>query len=521
MSDTFQNIAIDKIQESSFNPRKHYDQEKLKELAESIKQKGILQPLVLRSLNGTAKYELVVGSRRYRAGKLAGLESVPAIIRTYSDEEVIEIQSIENLQREDIHPLEEAGGYQKLFKLGKYTPESLAEKIGKSISYVYQRLKLNDLIPSVKKEYLAGELSFGHVRLLARMQAEDQKQALEYLFGESTWYNDHKYSSIKTLNEWIENNVNLELHAAAFPKNDADLVPAAGACTNCPKNTAYSQQLFPELAKKAICTDPKCFKQKVDAFLKKRQDEILKLPEDKQPVKVTKNYGSSTKGVYPPNQYKSVSKLKDCKNVEEAIVVEGELKELGKKIFICKNYKCRKHWERYESNYNRGDLRWQKEQKAKKKKTIFEQNYRQKLLKIVLEKINNELNPASGGKAPNKILSWLEEYLKIIALSFWKAVQYDEQLRYAKLRGWEIKSKGYSGSLDKQVESIISGLKSSELIEMMIGLSMIDETRYYEYHTPDMKNIIAFAKKFKINMKGLKTRMLKEKKIKVKSGKKS
>jgi ParB family chromosome partitioning protein len=137
-SDRYRELDINLLRESSTNPRKRFDEKKLAELAGSIKSKGVLQPLVVRPVN--SHFEVVAGARRFRASKIAGLATVPARVRDLTDAEVLEVQLIENLQREEVHPLEESGGFARLLKQPNYTAEVLAKKIGHDAAYVYKRL---------------------------------------------------------------------------------------------------------------------------------------------------------------------------------------------------------------------------------------------------------------------------------------------------------------------------------------------------------------------------------------------
>jgi ParB/RepB/Spo0J family partition protein len=139
-------VPLAKITPSTTNPRKSFPKDKLDELTDSVKRLGVLQPILLRPLNGGGTYELVAGERRYRASKAAGLTDIPATVRELTDAEVLEIQVIENLQRSDPHELEEAEGYERCSSAHpsgeKYTVDEIAAKVGKSRSYVFGRLKL-------------------------------------------------------------------------------------------------------------------------------------------------------------------------------------------------------------------------------------------------------------------------------------------------------------------------------------------------------------------------------------------
>jgi ParB family chromosome partitioning protein len=170
----FRDIPLHRIQESKTNPRRLFDETKLAELADNIRQHGVLQPVLVRPLPGDEDglFELVAGARRYRASKLAGRETIAATVRELTDTQCLELQLIENLQRADVHELDEARGYAALMQLqpDTYTVEILAEKIGRSEKYVYARLRLIQLIQEAQKAFYIGRLSVVHAFEIARLQ---------------------------------------------------------------------------------------------------------------------------------------------------------------------------------------------------------------------------------------------------------------------------------------------------------------------------------------------------------------
>ena len=158
-------IEIGKIKTNPNQPRKHFDEEGLNELAASIKIHGVIQPIVLND-NGDGTYLIIAGERRYRASKIAGLKEVPAIIKNYTDKQVKEIAIIENLQREDLNPVEAARAIKQLMEEYKLTQEAVAERIGKSRSNIANTLRLLTLYPEVLDMIEKGSLSAGHARAL-------------------------------------------------------------------------------------------------------------------------------------------------------------------------------------------------------------------------------------------------------------------------------------------------------------------------------------------------------------------
>jgi ParB family transcriptional regulator, chromosome partitioning protein len=159
-------ISIDQLHPSGFNPRKAFDETELAELAESVRSKGLLQPIIARPDPRRGGYEIVAGERRWRAAQRAALHTVPAIVRELSDLEAAEFALIENVQRTDLNPIEEATGYSELIEKFGYTQEQVSEVIGKSRSYLTNVLRLLKLPQPVQTLLQAGTLTAGHARLL-------------------------------------------------------------------------------------------------------------------------------------------------------------------------------------------------------------------------------------------------------------------------------------------------------------------------------------------------------------------
>lgn len=168
-----QKLNIEQIQPGIMQPRKFFDREKLEALASSIVQKGVLQPLLVRKVTNDL-YEIVAGERRWRAAQMAGLTSLPVIIVDYNDQEALEIGLIENLQRDDLNPLEEAESLQKLIQEYDRTQEEVASAVGKSRSYVTNTLRLLQLPESVQQFVREGKLSAGHARALINHKNAEQ-----------------------------------------------------------------------------------------------------------------------------------------------------------------------------------------------------------------------------------------------------------------------------------------------------------------------------------------------------------
>ena len=163
-------VAVDRITPSPFQPRRSFDEAKIEELAASIRNQGIIQPLVVRPKNDG--YELIAGERRWRAAMKAGLTRVPVVVRAASDHEALQLALVENLQREDLNPIEEASGYRRLQEEFQWSQEEMAERVGKSRPAIANSLRLLALPPEVQQEVTAGNLPAGQARALLGLHAE-------------------------------------------------------------------------------------------------------------------------------------------------------------------------------------------------------------------------------------------------------------------------------------------------------------------------------------------------------------
>ena len=180
-------LDISKIHPNPWQPRRQFDFKSLEDLAASIKEKGLIQPITVRyrDKDGDFEYELVTGERRLRAADLAGLKTVPAIVSAYDDRSMAEVALIENLQREDLNPIEECEAYQQLINQYGLTQEQMAAKVGKSRPYIANMLRLADFPDEVKKLMVEGKLTTGQARpLLGLSSGEEQVQLAKQIVDE-------------------------------------------------------------------------------------------------------------------------------------------------------------------------------------------------------------------------------------------------------------------------------------------------------------------------------------------------
>ena len=168
-TDTVETLRITLVEPNKNQPRHQFDNDKIEELAESIKEHGVIQPIIV--VRNDDRYKIVAGERRWRAAKKAGLKEIPAVIRNYSEFEIAQIALIENLQRENLNPIEEALGYQTLMNKFSMTQEDVSDKIGKSRSAIANAVRLLSLDEPIRQKLISGEISSGHARALLSIES--------------------------------------------------------------------------------------------------------------------------------------------------------------------------------------------------------------------------------------------------------------------------------------------------------------------------------------------------------------
>lgn len=430
-------VPIADVHLSRSNPRRSIDEAKLEELRDSIKQAGVQQPLIVRPIpasdsDGGMGFEIVAGERRYRAACDVGLVFVPCIVRDLNDEQMRETQIVENLQRADIHPAEEADAYAAMMEAPELagegpalTVEDIAKKVGKPTSYVAARIRLRSLDIDSKLLFIKGHLTVGHALLLARLEIADQERALRFMLNSDPKFDKRPITEIvrKLLNmdkepelergpditdeeweeeleaerqmnedagwqprevnpqtvskmlhgrrlidateaqlkKWIESNVLLKLATAPWRLDDDQLVPAAGACVDCPKRSGSNAALFSELTSETdVCLDTTCYSAKQDATVKAHKEAakshakadgcapggglLLKISSKHSAAKLEEiaveggqvvTCKTVKEGQWVPAGDKS------CGNVVKALVVDGADK--GKMLEVCADQKCKVH----------------------------------------------------------------------------------------------------------------------------------------------------------------------------------
>ncbi len=342
-SSEFQYIAIDTIHESATNPRRTFDECKLGELAESIRSNGLIQPITLRP--NSDGFEIVAGARRFRAAQLAELFSLPARIVDITDAQALEWQLVENSQRVDVHPYEEAQGFQRLLGMPGYDVATLVEKSGKSAAHVYARLSLLQLIPAVAEAFSKELITASHANLLARLPQEAQANAYEQCWRKDWADKEPHLLPAKHLSAWIQTNLYLSLAEAPFDKEDTTLNPPAGACVTCPRRSGFNTTLFADVQGDQ-CLDAPCFHTKVNAHIDREiaaRPELVQIengyrsPKEQRAGAVQRGHFREVEHTHNPD----AEPVAPCEAAKPAIIVYG--KRVGSTLTVCTDNNCPVH----------------------------------------------------------------------------------------------------------------------------------------------------------------------------------
>jgi ParB family chromosome partitioning protein len=340
-SSAFQYIAVDQIHESTTNPRLTFDQSKLEELAESIRQHGLIQPVTVRP--NASGFEIVAGARRFRASQLAELFSIPARIVELDDAAAMEWQLVENSQRVDVHPYEEAQGFQRLLDMPGYDVAALVLKSGKSASHIYARLSLLQLIPDVAQAFVEERITASHANLLARLPQEHQATAYEQCWRKDWQDKEPHLLPAKHLSAWIETNLYLALAEAPFDREDTTLNASAGACVTCPRRSGFNTSLFADVQGDQ-CLDGLCYQAKVAAHIDRElaaRPHLVQIETTWRPAK------EQRPGVLSKHSYRELDTPDNpdaeppCPHTKSALIVFG--RHAGKTITVCTDSGCPVH----------------------------------------------------------------------------------------------------------------------------------------------------------------------------------
>ena len=456
-------VPLTELVESSTNPRRTFDEERLEELAESIRSRGVLSPLLARKVNG--HFEIVSGARRYRAAQRVGLPEVPVRIVVLNDAEILETQIIENIQRADVHPFEEAQGFRALLERERaaYTIEKIAAKTGKAAAYIAKRLRLLGLLPPVAEAFTAGHIGIEHALLIAKLGADAQEKALAHCFDGYYAANESERSLVPAsrLQAWITQNVYLSLKSVPFSKDDETLVPEAGSCAKCPKRTGFNTLLFSEVTEDS-CADAECFNRKLDAHIAQR---VAKMPNL---VQISENYNTTGEtAALPRRNYIEVvtrrgKKGRDarpdeqlCGHLTTAIHADGMDK--GRLVKVCANTTCKTHFgDRQQEEKQR--LQWKAEKTAANKKAKQTLTFRHRLLGDVLKRVKPQFGT---------------EELRMVAQFVLRSLSHELVCRLAKRHGFHNPKDAHDWQMAEKARTLYKKADAATLAVLIFEAMLI------------------------------------------------
>ena len=489
--------------------RAHFNQVALQELSETIKAAGrpeqliTVRPCPFREVDEDT-YEVADGERRCIAAKMAGLTEILCDIRDLSDDQVLDIQIVTGLQKEGLHELVEAEGYELLSKRG-LSAEEIAAKVGKSKAYVYARMKLLALDPASRAAMYDGKLSASIALLIARIPiASLQRKAC----GEITnpRYGDEPMS-YREAREHIEENYMLRLAEAPFDVKADGLVKGALPCGRCPKNTLAQPELFGDVKadRTGVCTDPGCFKAKKDAYAKQAVEQARaegrtvlegKAAKSVFPHSTHNAHGGYTRldsQEYVGDGYKKVSSLIG-KEVERVLVKapeSGELIEVVKDADLRKAIKDKGYKVERSANPNSGQ-----ERKAKAERT-----FRAALYEAIRPKLTGTLG---------------RNELAQIALAFFGRQQHEVQKRLLSL--WDLEPQARKGSMppsnELAMEARIPKMSAGELALFLQDCVYAQELQVFTYGWETAEQLLAAAKRFKLDPEKIRAKIASAEKVK-------
>lgn len=489
----------DDVIPSKTNPRKRFDQEALQELAGSLRKHGILQPILCREHPTEAgKLELIAGERRWRAAGIAKLTHVPVRIIAVDDLEMLELQVIENLQRQDLHPIEEAESYEALLAANKdnadYGVNEMAVRLKKSRAYIYARLKLCDLEPEARTAFYEDKLTASVALLVARIPVRElQLKALhEVTTGETEeYYSDQDGPmSARRAAEHIQENYMLELKRAVFPIAQADLVATAGPCTSCAKRTGAQPELYSDVESADVCTDPTCFDQKKKAHIARLAEAAeqtgQKVIRGETAEKIFPYEHSSPRGYVKPDAtpWQHITKGKTYAEIlgddmPPAVMIENP--HSGELISMVSEKEV------FKALADKGIKTSQDEHRERVKKEEAKSKLERDSRRATLESIHAAVSERISAGETLK-----HEDLLMIAQASMARLWNDHRPTVCRLWGWDHKN-------HDEVRAGVDGLSAGQLALLLMEIAIAPELAVNSYSTNEPTYLVATAERYGVD----------------------
>lgn len=502
------------IQASPFNPRQYYPEREMAELADSMRAVGVMQPVLVRPIllpitEGTSgeqisHYELVFGHRRHKGAMLAGLDEVPAMVRKLTDQQSAQLQTVENLQREDLDAIEEAQGYAAYIAAHGITKDQLALNIGKSRTHVYNRLKLATLGTAAAAAYRANKIGAEVATLIARVEGEkNQAKALAIALEQEGAYGAKR--SFRRIRDDLAEKFATGLKDAKWNLTDATLLPIAGACSTCPKRSGVTPELYDDLVKgenqgqwsripkgENVCTDIDCFGEKKVAWLKREQAAL----EQKGKVVIAGAKARSAidaqgnvKGAYIAlkgsedalKEARSAAQLKSSIVPPQIFTIQDP--RTGKTVQALKRDELKAAGVKLKETPKQST--WQEEQRKRDEFHRKEEEKRRAALALNLQIFKATREAAAGASLD----VW---FLQRAALLAFEGMNYNSRLALAHFYG--------DAGRDK-LAARIGSMPEAQLRTLILDCAMLDGV--HDQHGASAKNLLAAAKHFGVNVGAL------------------
>lgn len=506
-TDEFRLLPLEQIELDPNNVRQTLDKAKLKELAESIAQHGVLQPILVRPHEGAAdsliRFRLIAGERRFRAAQMAGLTEIPALIRTLDPaEEGADLQIIENLQREDVHPLEEALGFQRMKDGLHLDVKSLARRLGKDARYIARRLALVDLIPQAKQDFRREKITLAHALELCILSPEIQEAALAICYEvKSEWSEEQQESvfvpdkdrpsrHVRYLQEWIVQHVHFNLAQAPFPLDDPNLRADQLTCVACPQRSGYNKTLFADIKDKDICLNPTCYQGKLHTFLQ-QQKMALEAKHGEPVMYLSTSYRQryDTAEVLTRDEYRLLPKRADrCRFAEPAVWIDGPA--VGHTQWICREDACKIHRSHsISSQATHGSTSATTVDRSQRKQEIFDLKVAEEVrLRVMKEALPTYTWPLTRPQ------------LLLIALEFFERIPHPDRKTIRKVLGQEEEPESRFHYDRESLQQRLSALTDEELAQFLMLCSFAHYgANPARVHTVDQSAVIALSKERGVN----------------------
>ncbi len=379
--------------------RSRFVEDQLAELADSIRRHGVLQAIVVRAL-GATEYEIVAGERRFLASKIAGLEKIPAVVKELSDTDAAEIQLIENGQRVDQHPLDEAFDYQDMKTVLGYDETEIALRVGKPVGYVLNRLKLTGLSGKAKEYFEQNKIPLSHALEICKYPAHAHDEIFSFIFD--GFRTEAVYPLQKFISQ-IQQHYLLQLKKAPFSTKSGELRADGLPCVKCPERTNANPLLFEEnYSDKDCCLNRDCWEAKTKAHIRIQRRKIaetdLKVTDPEKMEKAVakvpliskehwvRDHEKPGEKYIARDDFKEVKKPDECKSAKRGVFFNGD--RVGQTALICANKDCVTHFgkNQYVANTAAGDPEAASEARRIRKEEIFDSRVAENVRRRVLKK---------------------------------------------------------------------------------------------------------------------------------------